>query len=69
MRESEAWTQLDRYLNDRRDTRLSMTYFRLGREWVWQFVLYLEKGNLVVARNQAGERKAALEGLVEKLNV
>ena len=56
-------------MNAARDTRLSMTYFRLGREWVWQFVLYLEKGNVVVARNQAGERKAALEGLVEKLDV
>lgn len=69
MTETQLWQKLDRYLNAARDTRLSMTYFRLGREWVWQFVLYLEKGNVVVARNQAGERKAALEGLVEKLDV
>lgn len=69
MTEAQAWTRLERYLAANKDIRLSLTYCRIGSEWFWQFVLYNEKGNVVKARKQAGERQAALEGLVEQLDV
>lgn len=69
MKESESWAKLEKYLAGNKDVRLSMNYCRIGSEWVWQFVIFNEYGNVVRGRMQAGERKAALEGLVEKLDV